>query len=172
MIKILSNEAALNLIKTTLTTGGGGDDEVEYGESLPPKITFRLGARVTRVVESYDLDLSTIKIIAAYNTEDLPEYDYGDGTESTGVVFEMPEGHFGFACHDRWWDSTFGGDVYLLDVSESNDWDLFYNFSLTDSSREIINAFINPSLGLTSSNPKVRTLAEEIHSSGLTQNSK
>ena len=38
--------------------------------------------------------------------------------------------------------------------------------------REIINAFINPSLGLTSSNPKVRTLAEEIHSSGLTQNSK
>jgi len=171
-IKIFSSEDSLNLIKTALTTGGGDDDAVDYGESLPPNIIFRLGARVTRTVESYDLDLSTIKIIAAYHREDRPEYPYGDGTESTGVVFEMPEGHFGFACHDRRWDSTFGGDTYILDISESNDWDLFYRFSLTNHSREIIDAFVDTNLGLTSSNPEIRALAEEIHLNGLTQNSK
>ena len=172
MIRFFSNKDSLSLIKTALTTGGGEDDAVDYGETLPPNIIFRVGGLVTRTVESYDLDLSTIKIIAAYHREDRPDEPYGYGTESSGVVFQMANGYFGFACHDRWWDSTFGGDTYILDISESNDWDLFYHFSLTDHSREIIDAFVDTNLGLTSSNPEIRALAEEIHLNGLTQNSK
>jgi len=161
MLRMMSDKDAISVIMKSLTTGGDGYN-MEGDYHYPPSITLRVGGQVKAAL-TYDVDIDTLTIIAAYETDRTVSPDEWEGFEDAVVVFKMACGYYGLAFHTNWWSPTFGGDDYSLDITESDEWELFYNFSLSSSDREVIDAFINPTVGLTSSNPDVRVLAEEIN---------
>lgn len=126
-------DKALELIKTTLTTGG--DTLVQYDNvDRDVHINIRNSFR-TVTVKEYPLNIESINILHWYDhstSEDEWDGDYG-----AFAVFEYDKG-FGVASHTGWWGPTFGEDQYDLDLHESECWENFDRLCLTDEMRELM----------------------------------
>lgn len=155
MLEIMQDIEARETIAATLLPRSQ-DERDEYWEEA--QITLRVGG-ATSTVSSYDLEVA--RVIAAFQI--CGDRDQWDGGDDSVVIFELAGGFYGCAVEHYWWGPTFSGRKYSLEISESTDWDLFYRFVLTDESREILSAFLTPVIGLTSTNPDVRKIAQELY---------
>jgi hypothetical protein len=161
--RILSSNEALELIQESLKGSRGVDEGGDWAD--PPIITIREEKTWgVRVVDSYtplinDLNSGLIQILATIE-RDL-DSEWGGEVECI-VIFKMSNGHYGMAFHISQWDMSFYRENSRLEIAESCDWDVFYNFALIERERDIVNIFMNPSLGLTSPQEDERELAKLI----------
>lgn len=155
---VSGQEVARAVISKALSTGGEGEGMSGPYEDDGPNIILRVGAQ-TRTTKSYDLDPQRVTLLYAFYKDTSDDWD---SNEDSTVIFQTKEGYYGVAYKHSWSGMTFHGVNFSIDLSESQDWDLFYNFCLTDSDREVVDTLTTPSLGLASPDLVVRSFAERL----------
>lgn len=127
----MSKDEGLKLIARCLQDGGDELDRYDSKER-PVHVTIWNGPEY-ELRQEYNLNLESVAVLAhsGFSSENSGGWD-GDYLEY--AIFKFDKG-LGVAYNIKWWGPTFGEDMYDLEIQESDDWDKFFNFVLTDDLR-------------------------------------
>lgn len=161
MVEIISTESAYNIVKSAFVEWSKQEDKEDEEDNITHdyrgvQLTLRKAAEATPA--DYSFKIPKFEILLAVSIDTSSTWD---NSSHQYIFFKTSKEELGVLDKFSWAEMTFSGSGINIDICQSG-WLDYYNFSLFENTRDIIDGILHPSLGLTSSSPIIRTISEEI----------
>lgn len=117
----------LDRIQELFEQASADKEQDSFTTSDDRSIVVRQGPHAVPV-DKYEIDMNTVSILDFKCVEN--EWD-----ESEHAIISFSKG-YALVSLSSWWDYTFNGTDYRIEINENNDWGDFVNFCLTDEMRD------------------------------------